>query len=90
MDGQFSFLSGEIEEEIYNKPSIGTKLVFMLNGHEYPCEVDCHCGYDFFGVRFLDRQPSDDDPAYADSGGWTLSLRCYETKWRYMKDGGTE
>ena len=85
MDGQMSFLGGEIKEEIFNKPSIGTKLVYMMDGREYLCQVEVHCGYDMFWVRFLDRQPSDDDPEIDACGGWHLSLRGYGTSWRYYE-----
>lgn len=86
MEGQMSFLTGEIKEENPKKPRIGAKLVYMMDGREYPCQVEAHCGYDMFFVRFLERQPSDDDPDIDSSGGWHLSMRCYGECWRYMEE----
>ena len=90
MDGQFSFLTGKIEEERHSKPSVGTRLVYLMDGREYPCQVEAHCGYDMFWVRFLGRQPSDDDPDIGACEGWHLSMRGYGESWRYVEETSTD
>lgn len=85
-EGQLSLFDGLLKNEGYTKPAIGTKIVFILDGKEYNCIVDTHCGHDFFWVRFTDRKPSDDDEEIDDSGGWHLSLRGYGKSWKYESD----
>ena len=82
-EGQLSLFDGFLDNEGYKKPAIGTNIVFMLDGNEYPCIVDSHCGYDMFWVRFTDRNPHDDDENIYNTDGWHLSLRGYGKSWKY-------
>ena len=79
-EGQLSLFDGLLKNEGYIKPAIGTKIVFIRDGKEYPCIVDNYCGYDYFWVRFTDRKPTDD------AEGWHLSLRGYGESWKYESD----
>lgn len=85
-EGQLSLFDGFLDNEGYKKPAIGTNIVFMLDGNEYPCIVDSHCGYDMFWVRFTDRKPHDDDENIYNTDGWHLSLRGYGNSWKYESD----
>lgn len=58
----------------------------MIDGNEYPCVVENHCGYDIFYVRFKGRTPADDNPAYGECDGWHLSLRGYKKNWNFKKE----
>lgn len=90
IEGQLSLFDGFLKNEGYIKPAIGTKILFILDGKEYHCIVDTHCGYDFFWVRFTDRKPSDDDEEIDDTEGWHLSLRGYGKSWKYDEPGRKE
>ena len=86
MDGQMTLFDGKLTNFCEVKPEIGSRLVFKLNGVDYPCTVETHCGYDFFWVRFTDRTPHDDDPTIEESDGWHLSLRGYGKNWWFAKE----
>ena len=83
IDRQITLFDGLLTDICEVKPEIGTKLVFMNEGHEYPCVVAGHCGYDFFYVRFTGRTPSDDDTSYGECDGWHISLRGYKRNWKF-------
>ena len=83
IDGQMTLFDGKLTDICEVKPEIGTELIFMLDGHEYPCVVEVHCGYDFFWVRFTGRTPSDDNPDYEESDGWHITLRGYKHNWKF-------
>lgn len=85
IDGQMTLFDGLLTDICEVKPEVGTELVFINDGHEYPCVVEKHCGYDFFYVRFTGRTPKDDDPDYGDCDGWHLSLRCYKDAWDFKR-----
>lgn len=86
MNGQMTLFDGVLTDICEVKPEVGTELIFMIDGHEYPCVVERHCGYDFFYVRFTGRTPADDNPDYGESDGWHLSLRAYKDKWNFKKE----
>ena len=83
MNGQMTIFDGILTNICEVKPEIGSKLIFVQDGHEYPCIVENHCGYDFFWVRFTGRTPRDDNEQYGESKGWHLSLRGFKTNWRF-------
>lgn len=85
-EGQMSLFDGLLKNEGYEKPAIGTHIVFMQDGREYQAIVEDHCGYDMFWVRFTGRTPHDDDEEYGDTEGWHLSLRGYGKSWKYESD----
>lgn len=86
-EGQMSLFDGMLKEICDTKPEIGKKLIFHYNGKDYPCVVDCHCGYDVFYIKFTGRQPSDDFPEVGkiESRGWHVSLRGYKKDWDYAE-----
>ena len=81
--GQISLFSGFLKEKCDTKPEIGAKLIFHYEGHDYDCIVKSHCGFDFFYVRFISRNPSDDFKDVEDVGGWHVSLRGYKKDWDF-------
>ena len=81
--GQMTLFNGILTDICEVKPEVGTELIFIHDGHEYPCVVEQHCGYDFFYVRLTGRTPSDEDPDYEDCDGWHLSLRGYKSSWKF-------
>ena len=83
IDGQMTLFDGILTDICEVKPEVGTELIFIHDGHEYPCVVEQHCGYDFFYVRLTGRTPSDEDPDYEDCDGWHLSLRGYKNSWKF-------
>lgn len=83
IDGQMTLFDGILTDICEVKPEVGTELIFIHDGHEYPCVVEQHCGYDFFYVRLTGRTPSDEDPDYEDCDGWNLSLRGYKNSWKF-------
>lgn len=84
-EGQMSLFDGMLKEICDTKPAVGKKLIFHFKGKDYPCVVDTHCGHDFFYIKFTDRQPSDDFPEVAESGGWHISLRGYKKNLDYAE-----
>ena len=80
---QMTLFDGRLTDVCEVKPEIGSRLVFIYEGKEYPCEVIDHCGYDFFYVRFTGRAPEDDDEQLAKTGGFHLSLRGFKEHWRF-------
>lgn len=85
MDGKMTLFDGVLTDICEVKPEVGAELIFWKGGHEYPCVVETHCGYDYFYVRFTDRTPADDSPDYGECEGWHLSLRGYKDNWKFKK-----
>ena len=81
---QISLFSGMLKEICDTKPDIGTKLIFHYKSRDYACVVDAHCGFDFFHIVFMGRQPADDYDV-EDSNGWHVSLRGYKKDWDYVE-----
>ena len=83
---QMSLFGGLLKERCDTKPEVGTRLVMHMNGNDYPCVVDAHCGFDFFYVKFTSRKPSDDDSRLDNTAGWHLSLRGYMESWDFPEE----